>query len=151
MILVTASTIGRYLFSNPIPNVVTIVEMYLMPLLIFGAASLVQRNNDHIVVDALHRRFQTRTKSLISVISLAIGISIFGLISILSIQEGAILTIEGSQTSGQLSLPIGPSWLIVGFGLLVLCARMFEQLITNLLDLIAEYDSSTTELFSRWV
>ncbi|MEY7851750.1 TRAP transporter small permease [Natrarchaeobius sp. A-rgal3] len=136
MVVITVDTVMRYVFSNPIAGTHSIIELYLMPLLIFGIAAVLQREGGNINVDILRRRFGTRADHTVNLISRVGALAVFGIIAVLTMGQAVERFADDARLTGAIALPTAYSWLFISIGLAGLCVRFLIQIIDDITTIV---------------
>lgn len=132
MALISIGTFSRYVLNSPIVGTSSVVELYMMPLLVFGTAALLQRRRGHINVDLLRRRFGEIPDLIVDTVTNLGIFAVFAPISVLTYQQAMQRISRGAEASVGIQLPTGYSWLIVSLGLALLCVRVLVEVVRNL-------------------
>jgi len=124
MIMTTGNAVARYLINDPISGTYELIELYLMPMVIFLYAARLERDDGNINVDILYTRLPDAAQGFIDLVGRVLALVIFGAISYIAgvkFWEGFI---EGRTSVGVVEFPIYISWLIMAVGLLALAVRL---------------------------
>lgn len=135
MILVTATTAGRYFLGKPLVGTVEFVTYYLMVATVFLSAAKVQQERANIKVDVFSRKFPDRTKGLIRLFSGVLAVAVFGLVAKGGADVGWSHYTKGATTGGVNSLPTAYSWMIMSAGLALFCVVVLAQMAKTLIEL----------------
>src|SRR5690606_21252291 len=133
MVLISVDVAGRYIFNSPIEGVYEIVELYLMPMIVFLGFGLLQRIGGHVRILLIFEHFNEKTKRLLDVIFLASALAVFGVATVAAGYLAVDHLLAGRMEGGPIPLPLGPSWAIVVLGLGLFCLRLAVQLALCLL------------------
>lgn len=135
MLLTTGNAVARYVIDDPINGTYEIIELYLMPMVIFLYAARLQKAGGNINVDILYGKFPEATQMFIDLLGRVLALVIFAAISYIAgvkFWEGLI---AGRMSVGVIAFPIYLSWLIMAIGLLTLVVRLLYQIRKNIIDL----------------
>jgi TRAP-type C4-dicarboxylate transport system permease small subunit len=137
MVLITAGTFSRYVLNNPIVGANQFVELYLMPLLVFGTAALLYREGGNINVDLIRRRFGESGDLLVDVLTHLGVLAVFVSIGYFTYGQAMSRLSRGATVSAGtgLQFPTGFSWLFVLLGVTLLCIRVAVDLVRHTLGL----------------
>lgn len=136
MILVTATTAGRYFFGRPLVGTVEFVTYYLMVATVFLSVAKVQEERANVKVDVFSRKFPAQTRQVISLVSGVLAVGVFALVAKGGAEVGWSHFIKGASTGGVNSLPTAYSWFIMAAGFAVFCAVVVLQMTRTALDLV---------------
>ena len=125
--LTTISVLGRYVFNAPFPDDVVINE-YLMVGVVFLPLAYVQRHRGHLFVAVFTDWLPATARIGLEILSLTIGIGIFGLWTAATFGDFLSAWQIGAYTEGQLELRQWPARLIVSVGLGVFTLRLLYDL-----------------------
>lgn len=135
MVLITGNAVGRYLFNEPIPGVLTATELYLLVGIVFLGLPYLQRKEGNIAVDIISKDFSDTRTALIKVVVRAIVLVLFLLI----LYEAALMTLDRLEQratrTGLVPWPTYVSWGLFTSGLAVFCLRLIVQIYGGLADL----------------
>lgn len=135
MLLVTATTAGRYFLGKPLVGTVEFVTYYLMVATVFLSAAKVQQERSNIKVDVLSRKFPERTKGIIRLFSGVLAVAVFGIVAKGGAEVGWSHYSKGATTGGVNSLPTAYSWMIMSAGLALFCVVVLVQIARTLVEL----------------
>lgn len=138
MAIIAAGTFARYVLNDPIVGSNTVVELYLMPLLVFGTVALLQRERGNINVDLLRRRFGEGHDQFVSLVTHLGVFAVFVPITWLTYGQAIQRLSRGATMSIGMQLPTGYSWLIVSIGSALLCVRVLVEAAKNLTAIVAD-------------
>jgi TRAP-type C4-dicarboxylate transport system permease small subunit len=134
MLLVTASVVGRYFFSAPIPDDLVMSEI-LMLFVAFLPLSYVQARREHVFVTVFTDWMSTNAKAVLDVFGILVGMCIFTVVAwavtSLFIQSWG----SGAYNYGPLRIPEWPGRFIVALGLSLLALRLVIDFITSIIGL----------------
>ncbi|UTX54338.1 TRAP transporter small permease [Leucobacter aridicollis] len=122
MLLTVLNAAARYFFNSPITGTLDIVVLYVLPALVWLAVPKLQAGNGQIRATFLVNTFNPLWRKIADLLA---ALVMFGLT--LLMLEGALgefAARNGTYLSGQIRMPVGPSWLIVVLGLIGLGLRL---------------------------
>lgn len=126
VLLTMGNAIGRHFFSAPVPGSLNMTLLYCMPAIVFLALPRTQAEGAHIsatlVVDRLTPRVRMYVGAFVAAVILVVTAAM------LMGVWGEAASSMGDSTNGDPSLPLGPSWVVVPLGLLVVVLRVVWQL-----------------------
>jgi|GEM_PF-1980089 len=143
MVMTTGNAVARYVIDDPISGTYELIELYLMPMVIFLYAARLEKNNGNINVDILYTRLPDEVQSFINLIGRVLAFIIFGAISYIAGVKFWDGFIEGRTSVGVVEFPIYISWLIMAVGLFALAIRLVIEIRTNLVDLYTALKTDT--------
>lgn len=135
MLIVVASALGRYLFSAPIPNMVNIVELLLLPAVIWFFVTEVQLSDQNITMDLVSNRLSEGVNNSIKILfyPFFLGILFIAFSDLLS----STIELWNDQvwSSGTIAIPAWLSRGIVTLGVLILIITILVQLVQWIISL----------------
>lgn len=138
MALVFISSIGRYLFGQTIPNIIKIVQLVLLPTVIWLYAPEVQFTESNITMDLVSNRISESTRRIVKLLfyPFVLGILLLAFDSLLN----STITLWEDQvwTSGAISLPAFGTRGLITAGVLMLAATIALQIVMWIRELVAE-------------
>ncbi|RKQ85125.1 TRAP-type C4-dicarboxylate transport system permease small subunit [Mycolicibacterium mucogenicum 261Sha1.1M5] len=139
MFLTVVNAVARYFFNAPVMGTLDLIVLYVLPALVWLAVPKLQAGNGQIratfIVDALGH-WPRRVADLVATLVM--------LVLTVAMLDGAwseFLTRNGTYISGQISMPVGPSWAIVVFGLAGLLLRLLVSVASFFLPREPEVES----------
>jgi TRAP-type C4-dicarboxylate transport system permease small subunit len=136
MASVSINALSRYIINEPIQGIYETTEMYLMLMVIFLVAPVLQRNDGNIRVNILSKKFSKNVLIKIDIISQLITICILFVVFTGGLMRFYEALIKNWVTSAGIELPIYLSWAIFEIGILFLCMRLITQIIDNTKELV---------------
>ena len=130
MLLTVSDVFLRYLLKNPIPDSQQITE-YMMVCAAFLGMAWVAVKNENITVDLIVPRFSQRVQAIFDSVTYLLGLGVVVLISWRSFLESMAVRQIGID-SLLLDIPQYPFFIVLGFGLAILCLVMLIQLVQHL-------------------
>lgn len=132
MTLGVLEVISRSLFNRPIPGQISIIELSLVAIAFLGLSHC-QRNNGHIRMTLLTGRLTGRTRHIISIIMLFVGLATLSLLAWSTFTSSFLpaWTI-GDVTTGGVRFPVWPTKLLVPVMLVLVCLRILVTLIQKI-------------------
>jgi TRAP-type C4-dicarboxylate transport system permease small subunit len=126
-----SDVVGRYFFNHPIPGTTEIVKCMIIIIVFLGIAYTFQKER-HIRTVLILDRLRPALKRWVEIIACLIGVAVFTLLCITSIEAAWDSIAAGEYDGVQVRVPVYPSRLTValGSGLLVIQAilNLFKQL-----------------------
>lgn len=127
---IAIDAILRYFFGSPFRvSVLVITELYLLPAFVFGTAAYLQTQRGNINVDIFRKQFPAKIKHAVNVISRLGALAVFSAMSYLTYDRGMVSYGRGDALTGIVAWPTAYTWFLISFGLLMLCLRLFRQLL----------------------
>ncbi len=131
MFLITADTIGRYIFNKPIYGILEITELYLMGAVVFLSMAYTHREGGHIKIEIIAQKFNPSVRHVLDII--------FGLISFFLFlgitYKSSVVTyhalINNEVILSVISWPVHISWLIVFLGTGMMSIRILRDIIRD--------------------
>lgn len=133
--LMLAQVIARYFFNQPLGEVITLTETYLMPALVFFGLATVQRHREHVRVDILYARFRGRPKQIIDICIWIVSAAYWALIAYCGAQEAHFSWEMGYELSKDLPVPVASALVIVPIGTIILALRLFTEALKGMAHL----------------
>jgi TRAP-type C4-dicarboxylate transport system permease small subunit len=130
MLLTVSDVFLRYILKNPVPDSQEITE-YLMICVAFLGMAWVAVKNENITVDLIVPRFSPRVQAIFDSVTYLIGLVVVALISWRGFVEGIAVRQIGMD-SLLLKIPEYPFYIVLGFGLAILCLVMLIQFVQHL-------------------
>jgi len=130
MLLTVTDVFLRYVLKNPVPDSQAITE-YLMICVAFLGMAWVAVKNENITVDLIVPRFSQRIQAIFDSVTYLLGLGVVVLISWRSFSEAPVVR-EIGMDSLLLGIPEYPFFIVLGFGLAILCLVMLIQFIQHL-------------------
>lgn len=128
MLLISADTIGRYVFSKPITGTNEIVTIYLIVAVVYLGLSNTLKHNEHISIDFFANKLPERIRKVLFVITNLLGVLLFFLI----FYQSWLITYKAFITSesfvGVITFPMYPAYGLVPLGSLFLMIRLLINL-----------------------
>lgn len=129
MFYVTAEVVMRYLFNRPLSGHFEASELLVVPAA-FLPIAYVQARRGHVGVDLLILRLDSRTRTIVDCVTLAVALATFAIIAWMSGENTWLALTMGDVTpTSQLSTWWSKAAVPVGSALL--CARLATQLGKN--------------------
>jgi len=132
MALGVLEVISRSLFNRPIPGQISIIELSLAAIAFLGLSHC-QRNDGHIRMTLLTGRLKGRTRHIISIAMLFVGLATLSLLTWSTFTSSFLpaWTI-GDVTTGSVRFPVWPTKLLVPAMLTLVCLRILVTLIQKI-------------------
>lgn len=132
LVLTVTSAIGRYIFSNPIPNLINISELLLLPLIIWFYAPKTQYAGDQITMDLMRDKLKDTHRTIAHIVFHA-GVTLLLISAFLNLAASTLrLWEENVTTRGVIQIPGYLSRGIVTIGMLFLLVTLSIQIILGL-------------------
>jgi TRAP-type C4-dicarboxylate transport system permease small subunit len=129
MMLTVSDVFLRYIFKNPVPDSQQITE-YLMVCVAFLGMAWVAVKNEHISVNLIVPRFSQKVQAIFDSVTYLFGLGVLVLISWRTFIESTFVRKTETDTL-LLDIPAYPFYIVLGFGIAVLCLVMLIQLIQH--------------------
>jgi len=127
MLLTVSDVIGRFIFDHPIIGTTEITEYMLLCIGFLGLAWGAV-NQEHIKVDLIIAHLSTKARTIVTSITLILGIGIYSFIVWRSFIESIKVYKLGSNSS-LLQIPDYPFYIILIIGCVVFCIAMITVLV----------------------
>ncbi len=137
MMALLREIVGRYFLNAPTTWANEINQYLLCGLTMFGGAYCVLTDG-HIRVDILWRRFSTRTKALVELITSVFPLAFLGVVFWLGVQESAAALVHDQRSMTLLELPLFPPLVTVPLGVGLMLIQLIVRLIRDVLQLISD-------------
>ena len=132
MALGVIEVISRSLFNRPIPGQISIIELSLVAIAFLGL-SHTQRNDGHIRMTLLTGRLNERTRHIVSIAMLFVGLATLSLLTWSTFTSSFLPAWSiGDVTTGGLRIPVWPTKLLVPAMLTLVCLRILVTLIQKI-------------------
>ena len=142
MLYTTIDVAGRYLFDKPVPAAYEMTVMFLIYITYFGI-TLVQARGGHMRLGFLWEIAGPRGRALIDLLSVLIGLFIFGIAT----WQGWLWAIDawkiGETTMGAYSVPLFPGRIALAIGATIFIGQYLIDLVKNFIILVSH--SQTTD------
>lgn len=116
LVLVVVQVLTRYVLNDPLGEVVSITETYLMPAMVFFAIAALQRNDGHIRVDLLYVTFRGRFKQVIDLVVFIASAAFWGFVVYASAGETLFSLRMDYEVSRTLPFPLWTALVVVPLG-----------------------------------
>ena len=136
MFLVTIDVTGRAFFDTPLLGTLELCEFMLACAIMLGLAHT-QHVGGNVMVELLYERLPARMQKAMSILSLAVGIVIF----VLMTWQGGVYAYtnwEADLTSDILKIPAWPALSSVPVGAALMTVELVMELMENLHNSVAE-------------
>jgi TRAP-type C4-dicarboxylate transport system permease small subunit len=127
MFLGTGDVSGRYLFNNPIRGTMEMSGI-MMGAIVLLSWAYTQRNNGHITVDLFISHYSSRTKAVVTFITLFLSLVLFVAIT----KQSTVIAIRSWQEQRvipTLGIPTTPFHSFVPIGAALLCIEFIIQML----------------------
>jgi len=128
MTLTFISSIGRYVFNSPLPNIPNIIELVFLPAVIWLYAAEVQRIDDHISIDLLRDRLDDGSIRRFNIVIYPLVGLVFFIASLDLWKTTFELWRDNIWTSGPVRIPTFISRGIIALGLMMLVGIIIIQI-----------------------
>lgn len=132
ILLIAADVFGRYILNRSIRGTVDIIEETLIFIVFFTAAEVASLNR-HIKVDLVISVFSEKIQSILfcftSFASLVISVLITWQVTL----RGWSLIVRPTLTTLNLEWPLGPFYMVVAFGFLLLCLEFAVTFVNSVI------------------
>jgi len=143
MVTITTNAVSRYLFSNPFSGVYKSTELFFMPIVVFLTASHLQKNEGNVDVNILSKRFGSKTKILVRIVSFTATLAIYAWVAYLAAVQAWEGYLGGQVTTGVIQFPTYLSWAVMSVGFALFCLRLGIQVIASTYNLFAGRSTGT--------
>lgn len=126
----------RYFFHSPIPGTMELTGEYFMVLIIFLSLSYTYKENGHVRVDMLERRFPETIKLISNICTNLVVIALFALIFVANFDAGLEYFAKDVRSIGALEYPLAPALIITSIGILTITIRLILTTIQMTLTII---------------
>lgn len=127
MIITTTDVMSRGFFNKPIPGTLELSEYMLCIIILLGAA-YTQQVKGHVGVNFLTKRFSTRTRSLVEILTTLASMFIITIM----VWQGFIEGIHEKTVSDMLRVPQWPFRLLVAVGGFLLWMELLIDLLNSI-------------------
>lgn len=124
MIWIFTDVILRYFFNSPLVGTAEVTGEYLLVIIVFLSISYTQMEEGHVSVDLLQRKLSMRMKKIFRVTTNIISFFIFILIGFSNLKVGLEKFENNIQSVGMLDYPIGPAYIIIFIGVMLMSIRL---------------------------
>jgi TRAP-type C4-dicarboxylate transport system permease small subunit len=131
--LVVVQIVTRYVLNDPLGEVVSITETYLMPAMVFFAIAALQRHDGHIRVDLLYVVFKGRTKQVIDLIILVASAAFWIFVIYASATETLFSLRMDYEVSRTLPFPQWTALVVVPLGGALILIRLLLQSVSTVM------------------
>lgn len=129
MLLISADTLGRYIFSKPISGANEIVTLYLIVGVVFIGLSNTFKANEHISVDIVVNKLPGVIKKPIAIFVHFIGLLLFIFICYQSWLVTYHAFISNESYIGAVTFPLYTAYGLVPLGCLFIVIRLLLKLL----------------------
>ncbi len=126
--LVVAQAFTRYVLNDPIGEVVTVTETYLMPAIVFFTMAALQRDDGHVRVDLLYGSWRGRTKRIADLLIAMLSAAFWAVVVYASVGETVFSLRMDYEVSKDLPLPLASAIGIVPLGGTLILLRLMLQI-----------------------
>jgi len=141
MLYTTIDVAGRYLFNKPVPAAYEMTVMFLIYITYFGI-TLVQARGSHMRLGFLYEIAGPRGRALIDLLSVLVGLFIFGIAT----WQGWLWAIDawkiGETTMGAYSVPLFPGRIALAIGATIFIGQYLIDLVKNFLILVSHRETT---------
>lgn len=136
-VITTIDVFARYLFNNPILGSNELVES-AMVVFVYGAMAHATIARSHICANVLDPVLSKRQREILGAFAFALAGITFALMTWRTIIEaGAAMTNLQEQITLTLRMPIGPLYIFIAFGLVMLCIEIVFDVLRRINDVKA--------------
>lgn len=122
MAVIAGSALSRYMLGDPITGVYEVVIYYLMPAVVWFGMAGTERRQAHVRITFIVEKLRGVRRIAVTTTTRLIAAGLVLLIAISSIS--GVETAWGKSLAGAVSLPVGPSRLLVTIGAGLLFLRL---------------------------
>ena len=130
MLITTSDVISRGFFNKPIPGTLELSE-YMLSIIILLGAAYTQQVKGHVGVDFLTKRFSTKTKGVVEIITTLFCMFIVTIM----VWQGFVEGIHEKTVSDMLRVPQWPFRLLVAIGGSLLWLEFMFDLLNSIKEL----------------
>lgn len=130
MLLISSDALARYFLKTPIMGAEEFVYEYVMVILVFLAMSTTYRAGHVVKVEILEAVLPFRIKRVLSPILLSVSLAALLLITAASWHSFVRAAREVERSVGSIPYLLAPAYLFVPLGILLLCIRVAEDIVT---------------------
>lgn len=132
MVVGVLEVVSRSLFNRPIPGQINFIELSLVAIAFLGLSHC-QRNDGHIRMTLLTGRLSGRTRHLVSIAMLIVGLATLSLLVWSTFTSSFLPAWSiGDVTTGAVRFPVWPTKLLVPAMLALVCLRILVTLILKI-------------------
>lgn len=138
MIIISLDVLGRAFFNKPFMGTYELGQS-LMVITVFLGLGFTQMSNGNISVDNFTRHLNPQAKSLLSIFTSVVGLTIFGL---MAYSSGGIAwrSFEDKVIAqGWIGLPIWPSRAVVTIGAATIAMQFLVSLVSDIKALVVKH------------
>ena len=136
--------VGRTVFNHPIPGTPELVKS-LLPAIVFLSLAYTQRDNRHVYVEIIVRRFTGVGQTITNIVASFFGFFIFGLVTCFSWEPAWSGWLIREYEGVQLEIPVYPIRFIVFLGAGLFALQYLIELISNISSLFARKPETENE------
>lgn len=133
--LVVVQIVTRYILNDPLGEVVSITETYLMPAMVFFAIAALQRNDGHIRVDLLYVTFKPRTKQVVDLVIFLASAIFWAFVVYASASETLFSLRMDYEISRTIPFPLWTALVVVPIGGVLIFIRLLLQAVSTAMAL----------------
>jgi TRAP-type C4-dicarboxylate transport system permease small subunit len=138
MILIFTSSLGRYLLGQPIPSTITIVQLVLLPTVIWLYAPEVQFTESNITMDLVSNQLSETVNRVIKLLFYPFVLFLLYITFEALLKSTITLWNDQVWTSGTISLPAYATRGLITVGVLLLAATIALQIAVWIKDMFEE-------------
>jgi TRAP-type C4-dicarboxylate transport system permease small subunit len=129
--LVVVQIVTRYVFNDPLGEVVSITETYLMPAMVFFAIAALQRNDGHIRVDLLYVTLKGRIRQVIDLTIFVVSALFWAFVIYASSSETLFSLRMDYEISRTIPFPQWTALIVVPIGGMLILIRLLLQAVST--------------------
>ena len=131
MLVITGDALSRDFLNSPWPEVEPVASVYLMPAVAFLPLAYVQLRKGHISVGLFHDRLPPRAQAILDILIWSAALGLFAIISWKGL-ELLLWSLEASESSPSLTLPMWPGRVLLPAGTIALCLGLIMDILRNI-------------------
>ncbi len=131
VVLIIADTVGRNVFSAPVPGAVALGTTALV-CIVFFALPYGQREDQHVALDLFTNLFSTRVSAILKALGLTIVLVGLGIVTYGAINLAVASFNSGETLLGIVAIPTWPARAFIAVGLFVLCMEIIRTIVLEL-------------------
>jgi len=124
LLMVMIQVFTRYVLNDPVQGVISITELYLMPIIVFGSMSYLEMLGGHVRVGLVYDAFPVRVRHGVGMVLRLISAGFFALVCYAASLEALNSYSRGYLTSGDIELPLVTTLVIAPIGCFLLMLRL---------------------------
>ena len=124
LVMVLVQVFTRYVLNDPVQGVISITELYLMPIIVFGSISYLEMLGGHVRVGLVFDTLPARLRHAIGMILRLVAAGFFALVGYAASLEALNAHSRGYLTSSDIEVPLVTTLVIAPIGCFLLVLRL---------------------------